>query len=142
MNAGASMVFFSTVAAQMGMPFHASIAAAKGAVEGFVRPIAAKNAPKIRVNAIAQSLKDTPLAGRLLNNDKKKEMMDASINALPAHICVCAAAVSDWSPEKHSNKKIKKNGKATPQISLKETSDILKTILVRLYKPFYQKNLF
>ncbi|CAI8235878.1 MAG: 2-(S)-hydroxypropyl-CoM dehydrogenase [SAR116 cluster bacterium] len=77
MNAGASMVFFSTVAAQMGMPFHASIAAAKGAVEGFVRSIAAENAPKIRVNAIAPSLTDTPLAGRLLNNDKKKEMMDA-----------------------------------------------------------------
>ena len=77
MNAGASMVFFSTVAAQMGMPFHASIAAAKGAVEGFVKSIAAENAPKIRVNAIAPSLTDTPLAGRLLNNDKKKEMMDA-----------------------------------------------------------------
>ena len=77
MNPGSSMVFFSTVAAQMGMPFHASIAAAKGAVEGFVKSIAAENAPKIRVNAIAPSLTDTPLAGRLLNNDKKKEMMDA-----------------------------------------------------------------
>ncbi len=77
MNPGSSMVFFSTVAAAMGMPFHASIAAAKGAVEGFVKSIAAENAPKIRVNAIAPSLTDTPLAGRLLNNDKKKEMMDA-----------------------------------------------------------------
>ena len=77
MNEGSSMVFYSTVAVAMGMPFHASIAAAKGAVEGFVKSIAAENAPKLRVNCIAPSLTNTPLAGRLLNNDKKKEMMDA-----------------------------------------------------------------
>ena len=77
MSEGSSMVFYSTVAVAMGMPFHASIAAAKGAVEGFVKSIAAENAPKLRVNCIAPSLTNTPLAGRLLNNDKKKEMMDA-----------------------------------------------------------------
>ncbi len=72
---GSSMVFFSTVAASMGMPFHTSISAAKGAVEGFAKSLAAEYAPKIRVNTIAPSLVDTPLAGRLLNNDKKKELM-------------------------------------------------------------------
>jgi NAD(P)-dependent dehydrogenase (short-subunit alcohol dehydrogenase family) len=69
----ASLVLFSTVAVQTGMPFHASIAAAKGAVEGVARSLAAELAPKIRVNAIAPSLTDTPLASALLSSDAKKE---------------------------------------------------------------------
>ena len=72
-SAAASVVLFSTVAVAQGMPFHASIAAAKGAVEGLVGSLAAELAPKIRVNAIAPSLTDTPLAGTLLNSDAKKE---------------------------------------------------------------------
>lgn len=75
MNDGSSMVFFSTIAVGTGMPFHTSVAAAKGAVEGFAKSMAAEYAPKIRVNVIAPSLVDTPLAKRLLNNDKKREMM-------------------------------------------------------------------
>ncbi len=75
MNEGSSMVFFSTVAVGTGMPFHTSVAAAKGAIEGFARALAAEYAPKIRVNVIAPSLIDTPLSERLLSNDKKKEMM-------------------------------------------------------------------
>lgn len=69
----ASIVLFSTVAAAQGMPFHASIAAAKGAVEGLALSLAAELAPKIRVNVIAPSLTDTPLAGNLLNTDAKRE---------------------------------------------------------------------
>mgnify|MGYP000155808720 CR=1 FL=1 len=69
----ASVVLFSTVAVQQGMPFHASVAAAKGAVEGLTRSLAAEWAPKIRVNCIAPSLTDTPLAGRLLATPEKKE---------------------------------------------------------------------
>ncbi len=68
----AAVVLFSTVAAQMGMPYHASIAAAKGAVEGLARSLAAEWAPHIRVNCIAPSLTDTPLAARLLNTDAKR----------------------------------------------------------------------
>lgn len=75
MNEGSSMVFFSTIAVGTGMPFHTSVAAAKGAIEGFAKSMAAEYAPKIRVNVIAPSLVDTPLAGRLLNNDKKREAM-------------------------------------------------------------------
>lgn len=71
----ASLVFFSSVAAQTGMPFHTSIAAAKGAIEGFAKALAAEYAPNIRVNVIAPSLTDTPLAKRLLNNDEKKIKM-------------------------------------------------------------------
>ncbi len=72
-SAHASIVLFSTVAVGTGMPFHASIAAAKGAVEGLTRSLAAELAPRIRVNAIAPSLTDTPLAGALLNSDAKRD---------------------------------------------------------------------
>ena len=68
-----SVVLFSTVAVQTGMPFHSGIASAKGAVEGLVRSLAAEYAPSIRFNAIAPSLVDTPLAEGLLNNEKKRE---------------------------------------------------------------------
>ena len=71
----ASLVFFSTVAVQIGMPFHTSVAASKGAIEGFAKALAAEYAPNFRVNVIAPSLTDTPLAGRLLNSDDKKEKM-------------------------------------------------------------------
>jgi len=69
----ASVVLFSTVAVAQGMTFHASIAAAKGAVEGLTRALAAELSPKIRVNAIAPALTDTPLAANLLNSDAKRE---------------------------------------------------------------------
>ena len=69
----ASLVFYSTVAVSTGMPFHASVAAAKGAIEGLTRSIAAEYAPKFRVNCIAPSLTDTPLADKFLNNEDKLE---------------------------------------------------------------------
>jgi 3-oxoacyl-[acyl-carrier protein] reductase len=70
-NAG--IVLFSTVAVGTGMPMHASIAAAKGAVEGLTRSLAAELAPGIRVNALAPSLTDTPLASRLLKTERQRE---------------------------------------------------------------------
>lgn len=71
--ANPSVILFSTVAATTGMPFHASIAAAKGAVEGLTRSLAAEWAPKIRVNCIAPSLTQTDLAEKLLNTPEKLE---------------------------------------------------------------------
>lgn len=72
-----SLVFYSTVATKVGMPFHTSIAAAKGAIEGFAKSLAAEYAPSLRVNVIAPSLTDTQLAEKLLNKeDKKKKMAD------------------------------------------------------------------
>ncbi|MFN8314982.1 MAG: SDR family oxidoreductase [Chitinophagales bacterium] len=71
---GASIVLFSTVAVKIGMPFHASIAAAKGAIEGLAKSLAAELATsKIIVNVIAPSLTDTPLSSALLNSDEKRE---------------------------------------------------------------------
>jgi len=72
-SAQASLVFYSTVAVTTGMPFHASVAAAKGALEGLTRSLAAEYAPKFRVNCIAPSLTKTPLADKFLNNDAKLE---------------------------------------------------------------------
>jgi NAD(P)-dependent dehydrogenase (short-subunit alcohol dehydrogenase family) len=66
-----SIVLFSTVAVQTGMQYHASIASAKGAIEGLTRSLAAEFAPSIRVNCIAPSITATPLAEKLLNNETK-----------------------------------------------------------------------
>lgn len=67
----ASVVLFSTVAVSQGMSFHASIAAAKGAVEGLAKSLAAELAPKIRVNVIAPSLTNTLLASKLISSEEK-----------------------------------------------------------------------
>ena len=69
----ASIILFSTVAVQSGLPFHSQVAASKGAIEGLTKALAAELSPKIRVNCIAPSLTDTPLASSLLNNEQKRE---------------------------------------------------------------------
>jgi NAD(P)-dependent dehydrogenase (short-subunit alcohol dehydrogenase family) len=68
-----SIVLFSTVAVQTGFPFHSIVACSKGAIEGLTRALAAELAPTIRVNCIAPSITDTPLAGTILNSNEKKE---------------------------------------------------------------------
>lgn len=70
----ASIVLFSSVAAKLGMPFHASISVSKSAIEGLTKSLAAElAAQKIRVNAIAPSLTDTNLASQLLSTPEKRE---------------------------------------------------------------------
>ena len=68
-----SIVLFSTVAVQSGFNFHSQVSVSKGAIEGLTKSLAAEFAPKIRVNAIAPSLTDTPLANKLLNTDQKRQ---------------------------------------------------------------------
>ncbi|MBS1978471.1 MAG: SDR family oxidoreductase [Bacteroidetes bacterium] len=68
-----SIVMFSTVAVQTGFNFHSMVSASKGAIEGLTRALAAELAPKIRVNCIAPSVTDTPLAASLLNTPEKRE---------------------------------------------------------------------
>ena len=69
---GSGIVLFSTVAVGRGMPFHTGVAAAKGAVEGMVRSLAAELAPSVRVNGIAPSLTRTPLAEKLLSTPERE----------------------------------------------------------------------
>jgi 3-oxoacyl-[acyl-carrier protein] reductase len=71
-----SIVLFSTVAAKLGMPFHASVAASKSAVEGLTKSLGAELAPTIRVNAIAPTVTDTELASKLLRNERMIENMN------------------------------------------------------------------
>lgn len=67
-----SVLLFSTVASQMGMPFHASIATSKSAIEGLAKSLAAEFATKIRFNVIAPTLTNTSLTEKLLNSEEKK----------------------------------------------------------------------
>ncbi|MDX2173434.1 MAG: SDR family oxidoreductase [Bacteroidota bacterium] len=76
----ASIVLFSTVAVQTGMSFHSSVAVSKGAIEGLTKALAAEFSPKIRVNCIAPSLTQTPLAEKLINTSEK---LEASNNRHP-----------------------------------------------------------
>ena len=71
-----SIVLFSTVAAKLGMPFHASVAASKSAVEGLTKSLGAELAPNIRVNAIAPTVTDTQFASKLLRNERMIENMN------------------------------------------------------------------
>ncbi|MCL7763349.1 SDR family oxidoreductase [Polaribacter sp. Z014] len=68
-----SILLFSTVAAKLGMPFHASVASAKSAVEGLTKSLGAELTPLIRVNAIAPTVTDTDLASKLLHNERMIE---------------------------------------------------------------------
>ena len=72
-GAAASIILFSTVAVQLGLNFHSLVAASKGALEGLTKALSAELAPKIRVNCIAPSLTNTPLAASLLNSEQKIE---------------------------------------------------------------------
>ena len=70
----ASIVLFSTVAVKNGYNYHSLVSSSKGAIEGLTRSLSAELAPKIRVNAVAPSLTDTPLAGKFLNTPQKVEL--------------------------------------------------------------------
>ena len=68
-----SIIFYSTVAVKTGMPFHSSVSSSKSALEGLTKSLAAEFAPKIRVNCIAPSIVNTPLANKFLNTEEKIE---------------------------------------------------------------------
>jgi NAD(P)-dependent dehydrogenase (short-subunit alcohol dehydrogenase family) len=100
----ASVVLFSSVAALQGFTFHASISMAKGAVDGLTLSLAAELAPRMRVNAIAPSLTNTPLVAGILSNEKTSTAI-AQMHALerlgrPVDIAALAAFLvspeADW----------------------------------------------
>jgi NAD(P)-dependent dehydrogenase (short-subunit alcohol dehydrogenase family) len=71
---GASIVLFSSVAVQQGFNFHSQVSTSKGAIEGLTRALSAELSPTVRVNCIAPSLTDTPLAAKLLSSEEKREV--------------------------------------------------------------------
>jgi 3-oxoacyl-[acyl-carrier protein] reductase len=75
-NSSGSVVLLGSVAAKIGMPFHASVAMAKGAIHGLAIALAAEWAPRIRVNVVAPSLTETPMAERLINSPEKREFIE------------------------------------------------------------------
>ena len=97
-----SVVLFGTVASQQGMPFHASIAAAKGGLEALARSLAAEWAPNIRVNIVNPSLTDTPLAEALLSTEQKREnaAMRHPLKKIGSPVDIAKAAIfcleNDW----------------------------------------------
>lgn len=74
MKTGGAIALVSSVAGNYGMANHEAIAAAKGGIEGLVRSAASSYGPRgIRVNAVAPSLTDTPLAASIVANEKSLE---------------------------------------------------------------------
>jgi NAD(P)-dependent dehydrogenase (short-subunit alcohol dehydrogenase family) len=103
-SGSASIVLMSTVAVQTGLPFHASIAGAKGAIEGLTRTLAAELAPRVRVNAVAPSLTDTPLAQSLLTQPAKREAAAkrhplqrvGTVDDIASAVCFLLTEQSSW----------------------------------------------
>lgn len=75
-SGAASIVLFSTIAVKMGFSFHTKVSISKGAIEGLTKALAAELAPKVRVNALAPSLADTPLAQKLISTKEKRDLQD------------------------------------------------------------------
>jgi phosphopantothenoylcysteine decarboxylase/phosphopantothenate--cysteine ligase len=73
-----------------------------------------------------------PQAVTTLKVETAQEMLDAVLDALPADIAICAAAVADWRAASEAGEKIKKeDGEACATLALTENPDILATISVR-----------
>ena len=81
-KAKGSVVLFSTIAVQQGFANHSVISAAKGAVEGLAKALAAEWAPHIRVNCIAPSLSDTALAKPLTSSEQMAKSI-AQMHPIP-----------------------------------------------------------
>ena len=98
-----SVIFYSSVAAKMGLSFHSSIASSKSAIEGYVKSLSAELAGKTRVNAIRLSLLDTPLSKFIFDNDKSREI---SLNMQPTNSFINMEDVVSMSLEIAGNKSI------------------------------------
>ena len=77
LSIGSSVIFISSVAASVGMPYHSSISLCKSALEGLCRSLAAEWSPKVRVNCIAPSVVQTKLSSRLFRTENQIEQMNA-----------------------------------------------------------------
>ncbi len=75
---GGALLFFSSVAAGIGVSNHAVIAMAKAGIEGLVRSLAADfSSAGLRVNAIAPGLMRSPATERMLANESAAKAIAA-----------------------------------------------------------------
>lgn len=72
LNKHASLVFISSIAAKIGLKFHASISMCKAAIESLTRTLASELSPTIRVNCVSPSIIETKLSNRILRNETTK----------------------------------------------------------------------
>ena len=72
-NKDASLVFISSLASKLGMPFHSSVSVAKSALHGLCTALAAEFSPDIRVNCIYPSMFKSKMSNRFLRNEKSEE---------------------------------------------------------------------
>ena len=63
------------------------------------------------------------------------DMLEASLDALPADAAIFAAAVADWRAEAPAGGKIKKTGGGPPALALAENPDILATVSSHANRP-------
>ena len=68
---------------------------------------------------------------RLVKVETAHEMLDAVLDALPADIAICAAAVADWRAAAEAAQKLKKQGGGEVSLALAQNPDILATIAIR-----------
>ncbi len=81
------------------------------------------------------SIPAPPNVKKVLHVESALEMHEAAINALPADIAVCAAAVADWRPEEVTEHKIKKSSGKLPKLSFIENPDILSSLANHTKRP-------
>ena len=72
-NKNCSIIFISSLASKVGLPFHASVSVAKSALVGLCLSLAAEFAPTFRVNCISPSMFKSEMSSRFLKNIKSEE---------------------------------------------------------------------
>jgi len=71
-----------------------------------------------------------PEGVNLIKVETAQEMLDAVLDALPADIAICAAAVADWRAAVQGAQKLKKTSGADVSLTLAQNPDILATIAI------------
>ncbi len=71
-----------------------------------------------------------PEGVELVKVETAQEMLDAVLDALPADIAICAAAVADWHAAAQAAQKLKKTSGADVSLTLAQNPDILATLAI------------
>ena len=72
---------------------------------------------------------------QVIRVETAREMLDASLAALPADAAICAAAVADWRVKAEFTQKMKKDAQGVPVLEFSENPDILATLSTHALRP-------